>query len=157
MKYALSLMLLSVSVLAQDADPARGLISSDFLAAVDPLGTRVAQTTLTVVYLDNARDDQFVDVGVIRSDVTALIRAVSPASLPPEAFAKAIAKGLGDKYPQIAGLTVTLYLNFNAQGSPQYVTALTRLAPTLPASVKAVVTRHLAARANESAQSRIVR
>ena len=72
-----------------------------------------------------------------------------------EAFAKAVGKGLADKYPQIAGLTVTIYTSFNNQATPQYVTTLTRLAPTLTPAVKAAVTQRLADA--RSAQSRIVR
>jgi hypothetical protein len=158
MKYAI---LLPLILFAQDTPPdsPRALINSDFVAAVDSLGTRPAQTNLSVVYFDTARDDQFLDVAALRADVTALIRAVTPATLPPEAFAKAVAKGLTDKYPQIAGLTVTLYLNFNAQGTPQFVTTLTRLAPALPASVKAAVAQNLAespAR-RDNGRTRIVR
>lgn len=161
MKSAISLFLLSLSLFAQDpAEPvARALISSDFVAAIDSLGTRPAQTNLTVVYLDTAKDEQFVDVVTLRADVTALIRGVTPTTASPEAFAKAVGKGLGDKYPQIAGLTVTLYMSFNTQGTPQFVTTLTRLAPTLPLTVKTAVAQklaELAARA-DNAQSRIVR
>lgn len=156
MKYPIALLLLSVGLSDQDADPARALINSDFVAAIDAFGTRPAQTSLSVVYLDTTRDDQFIDVATLRADITSLIRGVTPNTAPPEVFAKAVAKALTDKYPQIAGLTVTMYLSFNTQGTPQFATTLTRVAPSLPASVKTAVAARLAAR-GDNAQSRIVR
>ena len=159
MKCGIPFLLLSVSLWGQDGEPvARALINSDFVAAVDALGIRPAQTNLSVVYLDTTKDDQFLDVTVLRADVTALIRGVTPTTAPPEVFAKAIGKGLTDKYLQLAGVTVTVFLNFNNQGTAQFVTTLTRLAPTLPASVKTAVAQKLAesaARA-DNGQSRIV-
>ena len=156
MKNLVPFLLLSLTLLGQDTstEVARALISSDFIGSVESLGTRLAQTNLTVVYLDTARDDQFIDVTAIRADVTQFIRNTGSTATP-EAYAKAVGKGLADKYPQIAGLTVTVYTSFNSQGSPGYVTTLTRLAPTLPAGVKAAVTQKLAEA--RSAQSRIVR
>ena len=153
MKTLVPLLLLSLTLMGQDETP-RALISSDFIGAVDSLGTRPAQTNLTVVYLDTAKDEQFIDVTAIRGDVTQFIRATASTATP-EAFAKAVGKGLADKYPQIAGLTVTIYTSFNNQATPQYVTTLTRLAPTLTPAVKAAVTQRLADA--RSAQSRIVR
>jgi len=159
MKILIPFLLLSVSLLGQDtpAEPAaRALITSDFVASLEPLGTRAAQTQLTVVYLDTAADDQFVDVATLRADVTALIRQTT-ASLTPEAFAKAIARGLGEKYPQIVGMTVSIFLN--AQTISQQSISLTRTAPDLTAAVKASVEEKLAqsAASREKTQSRIVR
>lgn len=155
---SLTVFLLLLSPLFGDdttpADPAKALISSDFAASIEPLGSRTAQTNLTVVYLDTTKDDQFVDVAAIRADTSALIRGAG-ATAPVEAYAKAVAKGLADKYPQIAGLTVTVYTSFTSQGTPLYVTTLTRLAPELPGAVKAAVTQKLLETRN--AQSRIVR
>lgn len=155
MKCLIPILLLSFPLAAQDATPEtpRALVSSDFIGAVEPLGTRLAQTNLTVVYLDTTKDDQFIDVTSIRADVTQLIRGAG-ATAAPEVYAKAVGKGLADKYPQIAGLTVTLYTAFNTQGTPQYVTTLTRMAPTLSSTVKAAVKQRLA---ESAAQSRIVR
>ena len=153
MKILVPFVLLSLTLMGQEETP-RALISSDFIGAVDALGTRVAQTNLTVVYLDTVKDEQFIDVTAIRADVTQFIRAAASTATP-EAVAKAVGKGLAEKYPQIAGLTVTIYTSFNNQGTPQYVTALTRLAPTLTPGVKAAVTQRLADA--RSAQSRIVR
>ena len=153
MKSIFGLLLLSLTAMGQDETP-RALISSDFIGAVDSLGTRVAQTNLTVVYLDTAKDEQFIDVTAIRADVTQFIRATASTATP-EAFAKAVGKGLADKYPQIAGLIVTIYTSFNNEGRPQYVTTLTRLAPSLTPAIKAAVTQRLGEA--QSAQSRIVR
>lgn len=153
MKSLFAFLLLSLTAMGQD-ETARALISSDFIGAVDSLGTRVAQTNLTVVYLDTAKDEQFIDVTAIRADVTQFIRATA-ATATPEAYAKAVSKGLAEKYPQIAGLTVTIYTSFNNQGTPQYVTTLTRLAPALTPAIKAAVTQRMAEA--RSAQSRIVR
>ena len=153
MKSIFGLLLLSLTAMGQDETP-RALISSDFIGAVDSLGTRVAQTNLTVVYLDTAKDEQFIDVTAIRADVTQFIRATASTATP-EAFAKAVGKGLADKYPQIAGLIVTIYTSFNNEGRPQYVTTLTRLAPSLTPAIKAAVTQRLVEA--QSAQSRIVR
>ncbi len=154
MKRTIPFLLLIFPLVAQDTPPEpRGLISSEFAAAVEPLGTRPAQTNLAVVYLDTAKDDQFIDVTAIRADVTQLIRSTG-ATAAPEAYAKGVAKGLTEKYPQIAGLTVTVFLNFNNQGTPLYVTTLTRLAPSLTPAVKAAVTSRLAE--SRKHQSRIV-
>ena len=146
MKTLVPFVLLSLTLMGQEETP-RALISSDFIGAVDALGTRVAQTNLTVVYLDTVKDEQFIDV-------TQFIRAAASTATP-EAVAKAVGKGLAEKYPQIAGLTVTIYTSFNNQGTPQYVTTLIRLAPTLTPAIKAAVTQRLVEA--RSAQSRIVR
>ncbi len=156
MKYAIPLLLATVGLLAQDADPARALINSDFVAAVDAFGTRPAQTNLSVVYLDTTKDDQFIDLATLRADTTFIIRGVTPATAPPEVYAKALARALTDKYPQIAGLTVSMFLSFNTQGTPQFTTTLTRLAPALSSSVKKAVAERLSAH-GDNAQSRIVR
>jgi hypothetical protein len=156
MKSIIPFLLLGLTLLADDTpvEPAKALISSDFAASIEPLGTRTAQTNLTVVYLDTAADNQFVDVAAIRADVTAFIRD-SGATAAPEVYAKNVAKRLVEKYPQIAGLTVTLYTGFNNQGTPNYVTTLTRLAPDLTPVVSTAVTSKLAESRN--AASRIVR
>ena len=154
MKTLVPFVLASLTLMGQDTETARALISSDFIGAVDSLGTRAAQTNLTVVYLDTAKDEQFIDVTAIRADVTQFIRATT-ATATPEAFAKAVGKGLAEKYTQIAGLIVTIYTSFNNQGTPQYKTTLTRLAPSLTPATKAAVTQRLVEA--QSAQSRIVR
>lgn len=158
MKFLVPFLLLASTLAAQDEPAPRALISSDFVASVEPLGTRFAQTNLTVVYLDTVADDQFVPVASIRADVTQFVRDAG-ASAAPEAYAKAIAKRLVEKYPQIAGMTVTVYTSFDNSGSPGYVSTLTRLAPDLTPAVKTAVTEKLdqeAARAR-NAQVRIVR
>lgn len=152
MRNLLLWLLVPLALVAQDSP--RALISSDFIASVEPLGNRIAQTNLTVVYLDTAADDQFVDVTAIRNDVTQFIRNTGGTAAP-EAYVKAISKGLTDKYPQLAGFTITLYLNFSTSGNPGYVSTLTRLAPDLTPVLKTAVTQKLTETRN--AQSRIVR
>lgn len=139
MKATLLLLILGAGLFGQDAaEPARGLITASLVAAVDPLGTRAAQTNLTIVYFDNTPDDQFGELGALRADVSQFIRNVS-ATATPEAFAKAIGKNLLEKYPQMVGLTVTLLLNANAQGQAQYVVSLNRVAPSVSGTVRTAV------------------
>jgi hypothetical protein len=163
MKYLVPFLLLASTLMGQDEPAPRALISSDFIASVESLGTRLAQTNITVVYLDTVPDDQFVPVASVRADVTQFIRNTG-ATAAPEACAKAIAKGLVEKYPQIAGMTLTVYTSFDNSGSPGYVSTLTRLAPNLTPAAKTAVTQKLdqeAARARNAQvrndPSRIVR
>lgn len=158
MKFLAPFLLLASMLAGQDQPTPRAFISSDFVASVESLGTRLAQTNLTVVYLDTTADDQFVAVASVRADVTQFIRDAGGTAAP-EAYAKAIAKRLVEKYPQIAGMTVTVYTSFDNSGSPGYVSTLTQLAPDLTPVLKTAVTQKLdqeAARAR-NAQVRIVR
>lgn len=145
MKAILLTLILASGLLSQDgaSESPRGLITATLVAAVDPLGTRQAQTNLTLIYFDNTADDQFADLNAIRTDVSQFIRNI-PAAAAPEAFAKAIGKSLTEKYPQIIGLTVTLLLSPNAQGQAQFVVALNRVAPTVTVPVRTAVLQKLA-------------
>ena len=155
MKSLFPFFLLSLTLMGQDTpgETARGLISSSMIASFEPLGSRPARTDLTLVYLDNVKDDQFVEVGALRTEASTIIREAGSSNLAPEAFAKALAKGLFAKHPQIAGITVTLGLNL--QTTSQFVVTLTRLAPNLTPALTSEVSQSLADARN--AQSRIVR
>ena len=155
MKSLFPFFLLSLTVMGQDmpGETARGLISSSMIASFEPLGSRPARTDLTLVYLDNVKDDQFVEVSFLRTEASIIIREAGLSNLVPEAYAKALAKGLFEKHPQIAGITVTLGLNL--QTTSQFVVTLTRLAPNLTPALTSEVGQSLAEA--RSAQSRIVR
>ena len=155
MKSLFAFFLLSLTLMGQDTpgETARGLISSNMIASFEPLGSRPARTDLTLVYLDNVKDDQFVEISVLRTEASIIIREAGSSNLAPEAFAKALAKGLFAKHPQIAGITVTLGLNL--QTTSQFIVTLTRLAPNLTPALTNGVGQSLAEA--RSAQSRIVR
>ena len=155
MKSLFAFFLLSLTLMGQDTpgETARGLISSNMIASFEPLGSRPARTDLTLVYLDNVKDDQFVEISVLRTEASIIIREAGSSNLAPEAFAKALAKGLFAKHPQIAGITVTLGLNL--QTTSQFIVTLTRLAPNLTPALTNEVGQSLAEA--RSAQSRIVR
>lgn len=151
------LPLLSLSLIGQDApgdSAARGLISSNLIASFEPFGTRPVRTDLTLIYLDSTKDDQFVDVAALRTETSTLIRDIGSQTLSPEAYAKALAKGLLERHPQIVGITVSMGLNL--QTTSQFVVTLSRLAPALPPAMRSDVAHRLAEDA-QRAQTGIVR
>ena len=156
MKSIFGLLLLSVTAMGQDPPgeaAARGLITSNLIASFEPLGNRPARTDLTLVYLDTVKDDQFVEVSVLRAEVSMIIREIVTPNLAPEAYGKALARGLFEKHPQLVGITISMGLN--VQTTSQFVVTLTRIAPNLTPALQRVVTQRLAEA--RSAQSRIVR
>lgn len=155
MKSLFPFVLLSLALMGQDppGETARGLVSSNMIASFEPLGGRPARTDLTLVYLDSLKDDQFVEVSVLRTEASIIIREAGSSNLAPEAFAKALAKGLFAKHPQIVGITVTLGLNL--QTTSQLIVTLTRLAPNLTPALTNEVRQSLSEA--RDAQSRIVR
>ena len=156
MKSFFALLLLSLTAMGQDTpgeSAARGLITTNLIASFEPLGNRPARTDLTLIYLDTVKDDQFVEVSVLRTEVAMIIREIVTPNLAPEAYAKALAKGLFEKHPQLVGITISMGLN--VQTTSQFVVTLTRLAPNLTPALQSEVSQRLVDA--QSAQSRIVR
>lgn len=139
MKLLFCTALLAVGAFAQTKE-ITGTVTSTFSASTrETVAGALATVQLDITYPDTLGEGEAYPLPVtVGNDAVTIIRNFADRQAGPEAYAVAVAKGLMEKYPLIAGVTVSVVYTQST-----YIVAQ-RISKTIPAAQQSQVAAALA-------------